>query len=63
MRYKEQTLKQIERVDNLIKVIETHINRNETRQTVLHVVNELKEQVEKVRSLVSIEHDNFLNQR
>lgn len=63
MRYKEQVMNQVEKAENLVRSIETLINRNETRETVLDALKILKERIEQIRSQVSVEPDDFFNSK
>lgn len=59
MRYKEQTLNNVEKVENLLKLLESQINRNERREEVLTTLENVKEKLENVKSLIEIESDSF----
>ncbi len=58
MRYKEQSLNKIEQVNNRIKNIEFLVLRGDQNAS-LQALEELKEKVEELRSLISIEHNDF----
>lgn len=58
MRYKEQVINQIERLENMNKSIETAINRNETRQKVLEMLEIVRERLDQLKSQVNLEYDN-----
>jgi hypothetical protein len=58
MRYKEQSLNKIEQVNNRIKNVEFLVLRGQQNEAV-QAIEELKEKVEELRSLISIEHNEF----
>jgi archaellum component FlaC len=58
MRYKEQSLNKIEQVNNRVKNIEFLVLRGQQNEAV-QALEELKEKIEELRSLISIEHNDF----
>ena len=58
MRYKEQSLNKIDQVNNRIKNVEFLVLRGQQNEAI-QVLEELKEKVEELRSLISIEHNEF----
>jgi hypothetical protein len=58
MRYKEQSLNKIEQVSNRIKNIEFLILRGDQDGS-LQALEDLKEKIEELRSMISIEHNEF----
>ena len=58
MRYKEQSLNKIEQVNNRIKNVEFLVSRGQQDQA-LQSLEELREKVEELRSMISIEHNEF----
>ncbi len=58
MRYKEQSLNKIEQVSNRIKNIEFLVSRNQQNEA-LQSLEELREKLEELRSMISIEHNDF----
>jgi archaellum component FlaC len=58
MRYKEQSLNKIEQVNNRIKNVEFLVLRGQQNEAI-QALEELKEKVEELRSLISIEHNEF----
>lgn len=59
MRYKEQSLNNIERINNMLKNLEHNLNFNAPKQEVLNTLEQIKERLENLRSLISIEQDTF----
>lgn len=60
MRYKEQVLIKIERLENMLRNIQNQINKNETREAVLVALELVKERLEELRSQINIEQDDYL---
>ena len=58
MRYKEQSLNKIDQVNNRIKNVEFLVLRGQQNEAI-QALEELKEKVEELRSLISIEHNEF----
>ena len=58
MRYKEQSLNKIEQVNSRIKNVEFLVLRGQQNEAI-QALEELKEKVEELRSLISIEHNEF----
>lgn len=62
MRYKTNTLSKIEQLEALTNRIQFEINRNFSQNDLLETVELIRSQVEDIRSLISIEDDNFAQQ-
>ena len=58
MRYKEQALSKLEQVSNTINTVEFLVSRGDQNGS-LQSIQDLKEKVEDLRGLISIEHDEF----
>jgi len=58
MRYKEQALNKIEQVSNAINNVEFLVSRGDQDGSLQALVN-LKEKLDDLRSIISIEHDEF----
>lgn len=63
MRYKEQALNHVEKLENLLKQMEQQINRNETREVVLRTLETSKERLEQLRSQISVEPGDFFTSK
>lgn len=61
-RYKELTLNKVEQMASSINRLEFEINRGEQQDNLLESVSKIKERLEEIRSLISIEHDEFAQQ-
>jgi hypothetical protein len=58
MRYKEQALNKLEQVSNVVNTTGFLISRGDQEGS-LESIEELKEKLEELRSLISIEHEEF----
>ena len=58
MRYKEQALSKLEQVNNAINTVEFLVSRGDQNGS-LQAIQELKEKLDDLRGLISIEHDEF----
>jgi hypothetical protein len=59
MRYKDQALDRINQLANIARTLDFQVSRLESQDSVLQTIQDLKEKIEEVQSLVSIEHDEF----
>ena len=59
MKYKEQALNKIEKIEHQIRALEVGINRGHDLSEVVTAVNSIKEAVEDLRSTISIENDEW----
>lgn len=62
MRYKNNILDKLVKLDTTISRLTIQINRNETQDSTLESITDLKEQVEEIRSMISNEPDDFEQQ-
>ena len=58
MRYKEQALNKVEQVSNGINNVEFLVSRGDQDGS-LKALETLKEKLDELRSIISIEHDEF----
>jgi hypothetical protein len=58
MRYKEQALNKLEQVSNVVNTAEFLISRGDQDGS-LESIEALKEKLEELRSIISIEHEEF----
>jgi hypothetical protein len=59
MRYKDQALDRINQLANIARTLDFQVSRLESQDSVLQTIQDLKEKIEEVQSLISIEHDEF----
>lgn len=62
MRYKNNVLDKLNQADTLVNKLAVQVNRNYSQSDILETLTLLKEQIEKTRETVSIEHDDFEQQ-
>ena len=59
MRYKNNVLDRLNQVDAIVSRINLQINRNMTQDQISESVEQLKEVIEGIREMISIESDEF----
>jgi chromosome segregation ATPase len=59
MRYKDQTLDRINQLTNIARTLDFQVSRLESQDSILQTIQDLKEKIEEIQSLISIEHDEF----
>jgi DNA-binding transcriptional regulator YiaG len=62
MRYKNNVLDKLNQADALVNKLAVQVNRNFAQNEILETLTTLKEQIEKTREMVSVEHDDFAQQ-
>jgi len=62
MRYKNNVLEKLAQTDVVANRIQLQINRNVSQQEVSDSVEMLKESIERIREIISIEPDDFEQQ-
>jgi hypothetical protein len=61
MKYKEQALAKIDRLENQLKALEMGIHRSFPADQVQQTIDSIKELVEALRSNITIENDDWVN--
>jgi hypothetical protein len=59
MRFKNQVIDGLTQAQNIGQKLQFQVNRGMSQEEVIETVDQLKEQLEKVKELISIEHDEF----
>ena len=59
MKYKEQALRKIEKIDHKVASLESAINRGEDIEIIGHGFGDLKEAIMDLRGTISIENDEM----
>jgi hypothetical protein len=59
MRFKNQVIDGLTQAQNIGQKLQFQVNRGMSQDEVIETVDQLKEQLEKVKELVSTEHDEF----
>jgi hypothetical protein len=62
MRFKNQVLDGLSQAQNIGQKIQLQLNRNVSQNEIFDTVEQLKEQIENMKELISIEHDEFEQQ-
>ena len=59
MRFKNQVIDGLTQAQNIGQKLQFQVNRGMSQEEVIETVDKLKEQLEKVKELISTEHDEF----
>jgi hypothetical protein len=59
MKYKEQALKKIEKIDHKVAALESAISRSESMSVVAGAFRDMREAVASLRDTISIENDEM----
>jgi DNA-binding FrmR family transcriptional regulator len=59
MKYKEQALNKIGRIENQIRALEVAINRSSSLGEIVAAIENVKELVRSLHDTISIEHDEW----
>ena len=59
MKYKEQALKKIEKIDHKVAALDSAISRSESMSVVANAFREMREAVANLRDTISIENDEM----
>jgi DNA-binding FrmR family transcriptional regulator len=59
MKYKEQALNKIGKIENQIRALEVAINRSSSLGEIIGTIEKLKELVKSLNDTISIEHDEW----
>ena len=62
MRYKNNVLDKLVQLESAVNQVHIQVNRGGTQDSVNESIETLKEQIEQIREMVSIEPDDFENQ-
>ena len=62
MRYKNNVLEKLVQLESLATKLQFQVNRNVDQDQTLESVEMLKEHIEKIREVISLEHDEFAQQ-
>jgi DNA-binding transcriptional regulator YiaG len=62
MKYKNNVLDKLNQVEAISNRIQLQVNRNMDQEQILESIENLKEHIEKVREMVSLEQDDFAQQ-
>jgi len=59
MRYKSQVVTKINNLEMMLRTLDFLVSRAESQDSILQYISEVKEKIEELGSMVSIEHDEF----
>ena len=59
MKYKEQALRKLEKIDHKVAALESAISRSESMSVVTNAFREMREAVSSLRDTISIENDEM----
>jgi hypothetical protein len=62
MRYKNNVLDKLTQLEAIVTKVQFQVNRGVQQDTILDSIEDLKEQIEKTREMVSLEPDEFNKQ-
>jgi DNA-binding transcriptional regulator YiaG len=62
MRYKNNVLDKLTQLEAVVTKVQFQINRGVEQDTILESIEDLKEQIEKTREMISLEQDDFAQQ-
>ena len=59
MRYKEQSMNKVAQLENMMRTLDFLVSRSQPQNEILQYISEVKEKIEDLRSMLSIEHNDF----
>jgi DNA-binding transcriptional regulator YiaG len=62
MKYKNNVLDKLTQIESVVTKVQFQVNRGVEQDTILESIEELKEQIEKTREMISLEQDDFAQQ-
>jgi DNA-binding transcriptional regulator YiaG len=62
MKYKNNVLDKLTQIESVVTKVQFQVNRGVEQDTILESIENLKEQIEKTREMVSLEQDDFAQQ-
>jgi hypothetical protein len=62
MRFKNKVLDDLNQAQNIAQRAQIQVNRGGTQQEVLDTIEQLKEHIENIKELISVESDEFAQQ-
>jgi hypothetical protein len=62
MKYKQNITEKVEQAESILMRLDVQLSRGATREQIFETLDELKEQLEQTKSIVSLESDNFEQQ-
>ena len=62
MRYKDNALNKLTQLEAIAGKIQLQVNRRVDQDSILETIEQLKEQIETIREIISVEPDDFEQQ-
>jgi len=62
MKYKNNVLDKLVQLEATVNKVQFQVNRGMEQDQILESIDEVKEQIEKTREMISLEQDDFANQ-
>jgi peptidoglycan hydrolase CwlO-like protein len=62
MKYKQNVAEKLTQLEAIANRIQFQVNRNADQDDTLESINDLKEQIEKLQEMISLEQDDFAQQ-
>lgn len=62
MQYKNNVLDKLTQTDNIIMRLQLQVNRGMSQNEILETIESLKDSVEGIRDMISVESDDFAQQ-
>ena len=62
MRYKDNALNKLTQLEAIAGKIQLQVNRRVDQDSILETIKQLKEQIETIREIISVEPDDFEQQ-
>jgi hypothetical protein len=62
MRYKNNVLDKLVQLESTVTKVQFQVNRGMDQDQILESIDDLKEQIEKTREMISLEGDDFAQQ-
>lgn len=59
MRYKEQAMNKVAQLENMLRTLDFLVSRAQPQNEIIQYISEVREKVEDLRSILSIEHNDF----
>ena len=59
MRYKEQAMNKVSQLENMVRTLDFLVSRSQPQDEILQYISEVREKVEDLQSILSIEHNDF----
>jgi peptidoglycan hydrolase CwlO-like protein len=62
MKYKNNVAEKLNQLEATVNRVQFQVNRNADQEATLESISDLKEQIEKIQEMISLEQDDFAQQ-